>query len=50
MTEAIFQKAILNKYNLIIEGTFRTAQVPINTLKTLKENGYNTKCNDTNLH
>lgn len=42
MTEAIFQKAILNKYNLIIEGTFRTAQVPINTLKTLKENGYNT--------
>lgn len=43
MTEAILQKAIKEKYNIVIEGTFRTAQTPIQTLKQFKENGYQTQ-------
>lgn len=43
MTEAILQKAIREKYNILIEGTFRTAQTPIQTLKQFKENGYQTQ-------
>lgn len=43
MTEAILQKAIKEKYNVVIEGTFRTAQTPIQTLKQFKENGYQTQ-------
>lgn len=40
--DAILQKAINKKLNIIIEGTFRTADVPLKTLKTLKDNGYKT--------
>ncbi len=29
MTEAIFKKAVENKYNIVIEGTFRTSQTPL---------------------
>lgn len=43
MTGAILQKAIKEKYNVVIEGTFRTAQTPIQTLKQFKENGYQTQ-------
>lgn len=42
MTEAIFQKALNERYNIVIEGTFRTAQTPINTLQKLKDSGYET--------
>lgn len=38
--DAILQRAINKKLNIIIEGTFRTADVPLKTLKTLKDNGY----------
>lgn len=40
--DAILQRAINQKLNIIIEGTFRTADVPLKTLKTLKDNGYKT--------
>ena len=40
MVEAVLQKAIDEKYNIVVEGTFRTAQVPINTLQIFKNNGY----------
>jgi UDP-N-acetylglucosamine kinase len=42
ITNLAIQKAIAEKYHVIIEGTFRTAEIPINTLKVLKENGYKT--------
>ena len=42
MTEAVLNKAIKEHYNIIIEGTFWTAETPIKTLNLLKENGYET--------
>ncbi|MCZ6135690.1 zeta toxin family protein [Campylobacter ureolyticus] len=42
MTEAIIKKALDERYNIAIEGTFRTSETPINTLKILKEAGYKT--------
>ena len=42
VTEALIKKAIKEKYNVVIEGTFRTAETPLKTLKDLKENGYTT--------
>lgn len=42
MTEAILKKAIDEKYNIIIEGTFRTSETPIKTLQNFKDNGYKT--------
>lgn len=42
MTEAIIKKALDEKYNIAIEGTFRTSGTPINTLKILKDAGYET--------
>lgn len=42
ITEMILDKAIKNKLNVVIEGTFRTAATPIKTLKLFKDNGYNT--------
>lgn len=42
MTEAIIKKALDERYNIAIEGTFRTSETPINTLKILKEAGYET--------
>lgn len=42
MTEMIFQKAMGLKYNIVIEGTFRTAKTPLKTLSILKQNGYST--------
>jgi UDP-N-acetylglucosamine kinase len=40
MTNAILNKAIAEKYNIVIEGTFRTSKTPIKTLKQFKDNGY----------
>lgn len=42
MTEAILKKAIDEKYNIVIEGTFRTSETPLRTLKQLKDSGYET--------
>ncbi len=42
MTEAILKKAIYEKYNIVIEGTFRTSETPLKTLKQLKDNNYKT--------
>lgn len=43
MTEAILNKAIEKHYNIVIEGTFRTSETPINTLSKMKEHGYKTE-------
>ena len=40
MVEAIIDKLSSLKYNLIIEGTLRSATVPINTATLLKSKGY----------
>lgn len=42
ITEMLIQKASDEKYNLIIEGTFRTANTPLKTLDILKSKGYET--------
>lgn len=40
ITEQLIRELSDEKYNLIIEGTLRTAETPINTCKTLKDKGY----------
>lgn len=40
MVEAVIEKLSSLKYNLIIEGTLRSAAVPINTATLLKSKGY----------
>ena len=40
MTEAVLRRAMSEQYNIVVEGTFRTADTPIRTLKNLMENGY----------
>lgn len=42
ITEMLIQKASDEKYNLVIEGTFRTANTPLKTLDILKSKGYET--------
>lgn len=42
MVEAILQKGVQNQYNIIVEGTFRRAQTPLDTLRFFKEYGYST--------
>lgn len=42
MTNAILNKAIQERYNIVIEGTFRTIEAPLKTLKQFKDNGYET--------
>ena len=39
-TENLIREAIENKYNIMVEGTMRNPQVPYNTAKMFKENGY----------
>ena len=43
LTEIIINKAIEKRYNIAIEGTFRTADTPIFTLKKFKNAGYKTQ-------
>lgn len=43
MAEEILNKAILSRFNVVIEGTFRTSETPIKTLSKMKDNGYNTE-------
>ena len=40
---AIIDELSTEKYNLIVEGTLRTAEVPMKTAKELKERGYRTE-------
>ena len=42
ITEMAIAKASSEGFNLIIEGTFRTAEVPLNTLRQLQARGYQT--------
>ncbi len=41
--EKVLDLSIEQKQNIAIEGTFRTSEIPIRTLKKLKENGYETR-------
>ncbi len=43
MGKALLHKAVQEKFNVVIEGTFRTAEVPIQTLTLFKENHYATR-------
>ncbi len=43
MARAILKKAVEGKYNVVIEGTFRTAHVPIQMLELFKANNYASK-------
>lgn len=42
ITEAVLNRALNEKYNIIIEGTFRTAKTPLKTLQELKDHNYKT--------
>ena len=42
ITRKAIDRATAEGYNVIIEGTFRTAEAPINTLQGLKDRGYHT--------
>ena len=42
MAEQILNNALTEHYNIAIEGTFRTAQTPLNTLDLMKSQGYKT--------
>ena len=42
MAEQTLHKALTERYNIAIEGTFRTAQTPLNTLDLMKSHGYKT--------
>ncbi|MBO7081996.1 MAG: zeta toxin family protein [Neisseriaceae bacterium] len=42
MAEQILNNALTEHYNIAIEGTFRTAQTPLNTLDLMKSHGYKT--------
>ena len=42
MAEQILNKALTEHYNIAIEGTFRTAETPLNTLDLMKSHGYKT--------
>lgn len=45
VTEKLINKAVEARKSIIIEGTFRTAETPINTLKKLKAAQYRTEVN-----
>lgn len=40
MVEKVLNKAIQERYNIQVEGTFRTETIPLRTIKVLKNNGY----------
>lgn len=42
MTEDLIDKAVSEKYNIVVEGTFRTSATPVSTLKKMKQAGYRT--------
>ena len=42
MTQLVIAKALDNRYNLLVEGTFRTSETPLKTLNEMQEDGYTT--------
>ncbi|QNT58403.1 zeta toxin family protein [Neisseria musculi] len=42
MTEKVIAKALSEGYNISVEGTFRTAEVPMGTLDQMRAHGYET--------
>jgi zeta toxin len=42
MTGRVIEKALEQKLNIVVEGTFRTAETPLKTLSDMKENNYST--------
>lgn len=42
MAEKLLGRALDGKYNVIIEGTFRTSETPCKTLRKMKDSGYRT--------
>ena len=42
MTELVLDRTLREQYNVSIEGTFRTAEVPMATLDKMREHGYQT--------
>lgn len=42
MAEMLLERALTEKYNVSIEGTFRTAVVPLETLEKMRRHGYQT--------
>lgn len=40
MTESLIKKLKSDKYNVLVEGTLRTSEVPLNTCRNFKESGY----------
>ena len=42
MTERVIAKALAEGYNVSVEGTFRTADVPMKTLDDMRRHGYET--------
>lgn len=43
MVERVIDEAVKNKFNIVVEGTFRNPNVPLNTLSQFAERGYSTK-------
>ncbi len=41
MTESLIERLKKEKYNVLVEGTLRTAQVPLKTCNEFKRSGYN---------
>lgn len=41
MTEMLMSRLKAEKYSILVEGTLRTAEVPLSTCKGFKDNGYN---------
>lgn len=39
-TEELIKEAIQNKYNIIVEGTMRNPQVPLDTVNLFRQNGF----------
>ncbi len=42
MTERVISKALSEGYNISVEGTFRTTEVPLKTLDQMRSHGYET--------
>ena len=43
MVERVIGEAVKNRFNIVVEGTFRNPNVPVNTLSIFEEQGYHTK-------
>lgn len=41
-TERLIEESIINRFSLVVEGTMRSPEVPLQTAKKLRSNGYET--------